>query len=256
MQKNVPKYTPDLVPHGVGMGRGVEARGVVRAVQRPSHVVVVRQPARRGVPPDAWHSSPISTADAPRLRPRSTRGRRVRRRRRRRPSRSPGVGRRRPRRCGQDAAGRRGCTSSCRSPTGHRPRRPPLRRGRSPRRAELLDPDVATTAFVKADRGGKVFVDATRPAAPRSPRRTARASGPACRCRSPCRGTTSTGWCPASRRSARRSTGSGAAIPGPSLMPPPQALPADLVAEGAAIPVARVAAMHEGKRRARARRET
>ena len=38
-------------------------------------------------------------------------------------------------------------------------------------------------------------------------------------------------------------------------MPPPQALPAELVAEGAAIPVARVAAMHEGKRRARARRE-
>ena len=30
------------------------------------------------------------------------------------------------------------------------------------RRAELLDPAVATTAFVKADRGGKVFVDSTR----------------------------------------------------------------------------------------------
>ncbi len=30
------------------------------------------------------------------------------------------------------------------------------------RRAELLDPAVATTAFVKADRAGKVFVDATR----------------------------------------------------------------------------------------------
>ncbi len=30
------------------------------------------------------------------------------------------------------------------------------------RRAELLDPEIATTAFVKADRGGKVFVDATR----------------------------------------------------------------------------------------------
>ena len=30
------------------------------------------------------------------------------------------------------------------------------------RRAEQLDPAIATTAFVKADRGGKVFVDATR----------------------------------------------------------------------------------------------
>jgi hypothetical protein len=38
-------------------------------------------------------------------------------------------------------------------------------------------------------------------------------------------------------------------------LPGPQELPADLVAEGHQIPVARVAAMHEGKRRARARRE-
>jgi bifunctional non-homologous end joining protein LigD len=36
--------------------------------------------------------------------------------------------------------------------------------------------------------------------------------------------------------------------------PPPQALPAELVEEGHTIPVARVQAMHEGKRRARARR--
>jgi bifunctional non-homologous end joining protein LigD len=37
-------------------------------------------------------------------------------------------------------------------------------------------------------------------------------------------------------------------------MPAPQKLDAGLVAEGHTIPVARVAAMHEGKRRARARR--
>ena len=37
-------------------------------------------------------------------------------------------------------------------------------------------------------------------------------------------------------------------------MPAPQRLPEDLVAEGRTIPVARVQAMHEGKRRARARR--
>jgi DNA primase len=37
-------------------------------------------------------------------------------------------------------------------------------------------------------------------------------------------------------------------------MPEPQPLPADLVAEGHTIPIARVQAMHEGKRRARARR--
>jgi len=38
-------------------------------------------------------------------------------------------------------------------------------------------------------------------------------------------------------------------------MPPPQHLSADLVEEGHTIPIARVQAMHEGKRRAKARRE-
>ena len=37
-------------------------------------------------------------------------------------------------------------------------------------------------------------------------------------------------------------------------MPSPQRLPDELVEFGRTIPVARVAAMHEGKRRARARR--
>jgi hypothetical protein len=46
----------------------------------------------------------------------------------------------------------------------------------------------------------------------------------------------------------------GDADPWAALLPAPQELPADLVAEGHTIPVARVAAMHEGKRRARARR--
>jgi DNA primase len=38
-------------------------------------------------------------------------------------------------------------------------------------------------------------------------------------------------------------------------LPEPQALPIDLIEEGRAIPVARVLAMHEGKRRARTRRK-
>jgi bifunctional non-homologous end joining protein LigD len=37
-------------------------------------------------------------------------------------------------------------------------------------------------------------------------------------------------------------------------MPDPQTLSRDLITEGHAIPIARVEAMHEGKRRARARR--
>jgi DNA primase len=43
--------------------------------------------------------------------------------------------------------------------------------------------------------------------------------------------------------------------PWTGLMPPPQHLDAGLIEEGHAIPIARVQAMHEGKRRAKARRE-
>ena len=46
-----------------------------------------------------------------------------------------------------------------------------------------------------------------------------------------------------------------AADPWIDLMPPPQRLAAELIDEGRQVPIARVAAMHEGKRRARARRE-
>jgi len=40
-----------------------------------------------------------------------------------------------------------------------------------------------------------------------------------------------------------------------NLVPAPQSLPGELVEEGHAIPVARVQAMHEGKRRKRSRGE-
>jgi hypothetical protein len=38
-------------------------------------------------------------------------------------------------------------------------------------------------------------------------------------------------------------------------MPPPQELSTELIEEGRLVPIARVQAMHEGKRRARARRD-
>src|SRR5262249_6088089 len=47
----------------------------------------------------------------------------------------------------------------------------------------------------------------------------------------------------------------GDADPWASLMPDPQRLSAELIEEGNAIPIARVHAMHEGKRRARERRK-
>ena len=122
-------------------------------------------------------------------------------------------------------------------------------------RVERLDPDQATTAYLKEERGGKVFVDSTR-------------SG---------QGTIVAAYSPRIRRGLPVSApvawaalddvkpgdvtvmtaaellgdadGWAAALPGP------QRLPADLIAEGHQIPVARVVAMHEGKRRKKAERD-
>jgi DNA primase len=122
-------------------------------------------------------------------------------------------------------------------------------------RAERLDPDVATTAFMKEDRGGKVFVDSTRVGgatviAAYSPRVRpgATVSFPV-------------GWdelddvAPTDFTVHTALDRLGDRDPWAERMPGPQALPADLIEEGHAIPVARVQAMHEGKRRARTRRD-
>jgi bifunctional non-homologous end joining protein LigD len=121
-------------------------------------------------------------------------------------------------------------------------------------RAERLDPALATTAFIKDDREGKVFLDSTR----------------------------AYGATVAAAYSPRVRPGVPVSFPVPwedldgvllgdftvhtvpglvagrdawaGQLPAPQALSPDLVEEGRAIPVARVQAMHEGKRRARARR--
>jgi bifunctional non-homologous end joining protein LigD len=121
-------------------------------------------------------------------------------------------------------------------------------------RAERLDPEIATTAFVKEDRGGKVFVDSTRVGgatvvAAYSPR--VRPGVPV---------SFPVGWddlddvTPSefTVHTARRHLGDR--DPWAAQMPDPQHLSRDLIEEGHAIPVARVQAMHEGKRRARARR--
>lgn len=121
-------------------------------------------------------------------------------------------------------------------------------------RAERLDPELATTAFMKEDRGGRVFLDSTRAGgatvvAAYSPR--VRPGVPV---------SFPVPWEDLERVSPADYT--VRTVPGliakrPSwadLQPEPRALPADLVEEGRAIPTARVQAMHEGKRRARARR--
>jgi len=119
-------------------------------------------------------------------------------------------------------------------------------------RTAALDPELATTAYIKEDRGGRVFVDSTR-------------SG---------QGTVVAAYSPRIRpglpvsfpvpwdRLGDVAPGDftvttapgllGDADPWTAALPGPQALPTDLVAQGHTIPVARIQAMHEGKRRKRA----
>jgi bifunctional non-homologous end joining protein LigD len=121
-------------------------------------------------------------------------------------------------------------------------------------RAERLDPRSATTAYVREDREGKVFLDSTRAGgatvvAVYSPR--VRPGTPV---------SFPVSWddldhvAPADftvRTAAALLAGSN---PWADLMPAPQPVAPVLVEEGREIPVARVRAMHEGKRRARERR--
>jgi DNA ligase D len=122
-------------------------------------------------------------------------------------------------------------------------------------RAARLDPERATTAFMKEDRGGRVFVDATRAGgatvvAAYSPR-----VRPGTPVSFPIRWDELDVVAPGDFTIHTALDALGARDPWTELMPGPQRLPAALIAEGRAIPTARVLAMHEGKRRARAHRK-
>jgi len=123
-------------------------------------------------------------------------------------------------------------------------------------RAERLDPALATTEFVKEDRGGKVFVDSTRAGGAT----VVAAYSPRVRPGAPVSFPVDWNVLDDVRPSDFTIHTAPALLDGrdpwTDLMPDPQSLPADLVAEGHTIPVARVRAMHEGKRRARAQRSS
>jgi DNA primase len=122
-------------------------------------------------------------------------------------------------------------------------------------RTEALDPDRATTAFIVEDRGGKVFVDATRAGGAT----VVAAYSPRLRPGTPV--SFPLAWSDLDRVTPVDFTvhtaieALGGADPWADFMPEPQRLPTDLIEQGRTIPVARVAAMHEGKRRARANRQ-
>jgi DNA ligase D-like protein (predicted polymerase) len=122
-------------------------------------------------------------------------------------------------------------------------------------RTEALDPRIATTAYLKEERGGRVFVDSTRAGqgtvvAAYSPR--VRAGLPV---------SAPVAWDAlddvrpgeVTVRTAGERLGDG--DPWSAALPESQRLPADLLAEGHAIPIARVVAMHEGRRRKKAERD-
>ncbi|KUI30229.1 DNA polymerase domain-containing protein [Mycobacterium sp. GA-2829] len=121
-------------------------------------------------------------------------------------------------------------------------------------RAEALDPTLATTAFIVEDRGGKVFVDSTRAggatvAAVYSPRLR-----PGTPVSFPLDWSELSSITPGDFTVHTALDALGDRDPWADAMPAPQRLPDDLIEHGRTIPVARVAAMHEGKRRAKARR--
>jgi DNA ligase D-like protein (predicted polymerase) len=124
-------------------------------------------------------------------------------------------------------------------------------------RAAALDPDLATTAFMKEDRGGKVFIDATRVGGAT----VVAAFSPRVRPGVPVSFPVS--WEDLDRVVPGEFTvhtaidhleSGGAEDPWAAQMPRPQQVSAALIEEGHAIPVARVEAMHEGRRRQRTRR--
>jgi bifunctional non-homologous end joining protein LigD len=122
-------------------------------------------------------------------------------------------------------------------------------------RAERFDPELATTTYVVAERGGRVFIDGTRTGGAT----VVAAYSPRIRPGTPV--SFPVHWDQLDRivpadftiRTVPALIGDG--NPWADQLPAPQRLPVDLIDEGRAIPVARVAAMHEGKRRARARRQ-
>ncbi|WP_199434620.1 DNA polymerase domain-containing protein [Qaidamihabitans albus] len=121
-------------------------------------------------------------------------------------------------------------------------------------RAERLDPVLATTAYIRDDREGKVFLDSTRAGGAT----VVAAYSPRLRPGVPV--SFPVAWDELDRVAPADFTLHTAVRllegrdPWAGEMPAPQRLGAELVEEGHAIPVARVQAMHAGKRRARARR--
>ncbi|HEV7203112.1 MAG TPA: hypothetical protein VGN18_00810 [Jatrophihabitans sp.] len=116
-------------------------------------------------------------------------------------------------------------------------------------RTEALDPGVATTAFIKADREGKVFIDSTRAGGGS----VAAAYSPRLRPGTPVSfpvAWSDLGDVTPGDFTVHSAPGLiGDSDPWSALMPAPQRVPAELVEQGRTIPAARAQALHEELRR-------
>jgi bifunctional non-homologous end joining protein LigD len=121
-------------------------------------------------------------------------------------------------------------------------------------RAARLDPTIATTAFVREDREGKVFLDSTRAGGATVVSAYSPRLRPGVPVSYPLTWDELDGVSPGDftlHTAAELLSGRDRWA---ELMPEPQVLSTELIEEGRLIPIARVQAMHEGKRRIRASR--
>ena len=121
-------------------------------------------------------------------------------------------------------------------------------------RAERLDPALATTAFIREDRHGKVFLDPTRVGG------ATVVSAYSPRLRPGCPVSYPLAWSALGDVTPRDFTVHtapgllGDADPWAAHMPAPQAIPADLISEGHTIPIPRLQALQYGRERKRRER--
>jgi bifunctional non-homologous end joining protein LigD len=120
-------------------------------------------------------------------------------------------------------------------------------------RAARLDPELATTAYIKEDRRGRVFLDSTRSGAGTIVAAYSPRIRPGLTVSFPVSWDDLADVTPADFTVATAPALIGDGDPWAAALADPQELPAELIDHGHTIPVARVAAMHEGKRRKRAR---
>ncbi|MEJ7720710.1 MAG: hypothetical protein WKF58_09800 [Ilumatobacteraceae bacterium] len=254
MQKNLPKYTPDWVERVTMWAEASRPRRQLRALRRPSDAAVVRQPARCRVPPHARAGRPARPSDPHGARPRpAARATASQRAVAARPARA---------RCaratsGSAARSRRAGPRACTCSSRWRMRVDADGNGRSDSRDRPTSGADSTPTWprrrsLKADRGGKVFVDATRAGgatmvAAYSPR-----AGRASRCRIPVRWDELDDVRPDRLHDHERAGAARRARPVGRRDAAAQTLPAELVEPRAArsrSPESQ--AMHEGKRRRR-----